>query len=368
MREVWNDLLVAAEPVTPFLSWEWLYTWWDHYGQGEEGLELAIIVGRRQGDVVAILPGYTHAERILGRRRKVFSLLGSAHESSDYLDVIGPVGDAGDTLQQLLEFLVGSERELGMLSLDNLLPESRLLCEILAFASGRGLAVQRSHVETAPFIRPAGTFEDYVQANFDRKKELDRKSRRMTNRFDATIGLLTDRTELRQAIDDLFELHLARLSSRDRPTRFAGNRRAAFHRRVGEVLFDAEMLRLFQVKVESVTVATVYAFEFKNELFAYQTGMDPGWKSHSPLFVLWAEVIRYAFDNDLSRLDFMRGTQSYKLEWTEAKRDMYKIDIALDVLGAGCLRWRKGLRLMNRTLRKFVPDPLWRKMRKLGGR
>ena len=162
MREVWNDLLVAAEPVTPFLSWEWLYTWWDHYGQGEEGLELAIILGRRQGDVVAILPGYTHAERILGRTRKVFSLLGSAHESSDYLDVIGPVGNAGDTLQQLLEFLVSSERELGMLSLDNLLPESRLLYEVLAFASGRGLVVQRSHVETAPFIQPEGTFEDYA--------------------------------------------------------------------------------------------------------------------------------------------------------------------------------------------------------------
>jgi CelD/BcsL family acetyltransferase involved in cellulose biosynthesis len=340
-----------------------LYTWWDYYCESERDPQLAIVVMREQGEVTAILPGYTHSERILGCPRRAYSLLGSAHESSDYLDVIGPIGGRGDTVQRLFEFLLSSEPGLGVLHLGNLLPESPLLREALAFASGRGYATERSYVESAPFIQPKGAFDDYVQANFARKRELDRKSRRMKERFKATIGLVTDKAELPQAIHVLFDLHSARLSSRDLATRFAGDRRAAFHRQLSEVLFDADMLRLFQVKVDGVTIASVYAFQFRNELFAYQTGMDPGWKSHSPLFVLWATVVQYAFDNGLSRVDFMRGEQSYKLEWTGVKRDIYDVEIALNALGRWYSWWRQATRSLKRALRKILPDRIWRKMR-----
>ena len=54
LEEEWEELLQNAPLATPFQSWAWLYSWWEHYG-GPYELEL-VTVRERDGLLVGILP------------------------------------------------------------------------------------------------------------------------------------------------------------------------------------------------------------------------------------------------------------------------------------------------------------------------
>jgi hypothetical protein len=34
LEEEWDDLHCQSPRATPFQSWAWLYSWWEHYGGG----------------------------------------------------------------------------------------------------------------------------------------------------------------------------------------------------------------------------------------------------------------------------------------------------------------------------------------------
>ena len=90
MRDKWNTLLSSMEEPCIFLTWEWVYTWWDFYFSGDSSCQLFIItVFNGGGQLIVILPAYLKKcrgpLRILYTKLKV---LGSEAEAPDYLDII----------------------------------------------------------------------------------------------------------------------------------------------------------------------------------------------------------------------------------------------------------------------------------------
>jgi CelD/BcsL family acetyltransferase involved in cellulose biosynthesis len=53
LEREWEDLYRSAPLSTPFQSWAWLYSWWEHYG---EGCELRLITVRDEGLLVGLIP------------------------------------------------------------------------------------------------------------------------------------------------------------------------------------------------------------------------------------------------------------------------------------------------------------------------
>ncbi|MDH4188389.1 MAG: hypothetical protein OEV08_15475, partial [Nitrospira sp.] len=51
----WDRLLEVAEDVSVFVSWEWLFHWWKHYGKRHE---LRILTSWEHGRLTGILPLY----------------------------------------------------------------------------------------------------------------------------------------------------------------------------------------------------------------------------------------------------------------------------------------------------------------------
>src|SRR5918998_6254649 len=83
LEEEWEDLHRQCPQATPFQSWAWLYSWWEHYGGG---YELRLITVRHEGLLVGIIP------LMLERRWGLGRLLFVGTGLSDYLDVIVRAG------------------------------------------------------------------------------------------------------------------------------------------------------------------------------------------------------------------------------------------------------------------------------------
>lgn len=84
LRSVWNALLQQSGSNTIFATFEWLYTWWEHFGQDKK---LFILLAQEGEDVIGIAPLMIEEKKILRYVPiKVISFIGTG--ISDYADFI----------------------------------------------------------------------------------------------------------------------------------------------------------------------------------------------------------------------------------------------------------------------------------------
>jgi CelD/BcsL family acetyltransferase involved in cellulose biosynthesis len=84
LEEEWKDLYLGSPLATPFQSWGWLYSWWEHYG---EDYELRLVVMR---DETGLLVGL--APLMLERRGGLGRMLFVGTGLTDHLDVLARAG------------------------------------------------------------------------------------------------------------------------------------------------------------------------------------------------------------------------------------------------------------------------------------
>ena len=64
LAPTWNVLLERSRSNTIFLTWEWVYTWWQIYGEGRR-LHVLVVEGEAVG-IVGIAPLMKVRSRVLG--------------------------------------------------------------------------------------------------------------------------------------------------------------------------------------------------------------------------------------------------------------------------------------------------------------
>ena len=94
------------------------------------------------------------------------------------------------------------------------------------------------------------------------------------------------------------------------------------------------ILRVFQITIDHEVAATLYGFEYANQLTYFQSGFDPRWEKLSAGLVLMGKCIQYAYEHGLDHFDFMRGSDGYKFKWTNTSRKIDSINIALTTVAA----------------------------------
>ena len=95
----WNALLSQSAADCPFLTWDWLQSWWT-YLRGSS--RLRVLTVRTGNELTAIAP------LRLSRGLSVFpqlEFLGTGHAGSDYLDVIARRGTEPESLAAVAQFL-----------------------------------------------------------------------------------------------------------------------------------------------------------------------------------------------------------------------------------------------------------------------
>ena len=350
LKGEWTALLDAAGIASPFLTWEWMALWWDHYCRSDRDRRLAVVVRRDGGRLTAMLPGYVH------RRPGVstFALLGTEFESTDYLQAIEDPGLPATALPEMLRVLMRQERGIDVLHLTNILDHHATLRTLERMATEMGSPYDIEPFRVCPYIAVAGDWEAYLGGlSAKMRKNVRRETRRLLE-AGAEVDWVRERGEVRQAVSELFTLHEQRFAAKETETGFRKSREP-FHAAVSEAFFDRDILRLFRVRVGGRTVAALYCFEYQRELFYFQSGIDPAWEAQSVGTVLVGQAIKYAFERGLTRFDFMRGGEEYKFRWTSTTRDIVAVRLGVSHTGRAALAFRRhGLRakgLVKRMLR-----------------
>jgi CelD/BcsL family acetyltransferase involved in cellulose biosynthesis len=156
---------------------------------------------------------------------------------------------------------------------------------------------------------------------------------------------------------ELLRLHAARWAADGGSQGIRGPATEAFHRDATEWLAERGKVRLYTMWIGERAVASVYALIHRGELIYFQSGYDPEWRNRSVGLVLVGETFRDALEGGLRGYDFLRGTETYKSDWTSRVRRTVAVRIHRP-RGAGarfCLQ-QEGGRTARTIVKGMLPD------------
>jgi CelD/BcsL family acetyltransferase involved in cellulose biosynthesis len=303
----WDPLVLAMPRPSPFLLHGWLSAWWSHHGTPGG---LRVHVARRRGRLEAALP-------LCVRRRaglRVTTFMGG--DASALADVL--LADGADP--SLAGALAARATAAGgdLADLFGLPGGSRLAA---ALAPGALTLVPRAQ---APVLDLEPGWEQVYRAKTSRKRRSlhGRRRRQLAELGDLRVEVARTRDELAGALEEAFELHELRWRDRPEASGFATPAGRAFHRAALRAIPGVP--RILLMRVDGRAVACNYFFLLGGRMYFHELAFDPGFARVSPGQVATLEALAAAADEGARRVEFLGGTERYKLELADRLEPLYE--------------------------------------------
>ncbi len=331
LRGAWKRL----DGGVPFRSFDWLTTWWKHYGQAaaHRRVRLRVLVVRDAslpGDgVVGIAPWCAEQTRSRGT---VLHPLGDGEVCSDHLTILCQPSDATLVAVALAEHLMQSG-DWSRIQLDAV-DEGDTVVERLAIElASRDCATDRAVVGNCWSIDLPPTWDDFLtMQSKSHRKQLRRAAERMLATDRAKWHAVKDLSDFENTWPVFVELHQRRWRSLGEPGCFASRTFAAFHHEVAQRLLAAGRLSLGWLELDGDPVAAEYHLSGKLSsghlaTYAYQGGVDPHRLHEEPGRLANIITIQRAIEERHQRFDFLRGDEPYKAHWRARAWPTYRLRV-----------------------------------------
>lgn len=318
MRPVWTDVLARTHGGHAFLTWEWAFTWWRHFGAPDD---LHIVVVEDAGEVIALAPLLRMRTGLAGLGLEVYLPIG--HENADYGGILlgARPREAGRAILDHLEQLVASSNAVvELIRVPGECPILALLDEHVAGSSHLAFDgignLQCLYVDFAEVDDPAGHVARLAKRH-DAPREYRRLARNHATKFDYHVDW-----PVSDAMNLLFELHERRWATKGDAYGglFAEASTRSFAIDAVEALAAAGIARLSFVTADGTPVAGSLGYEYGGIFSWHKYSFDPAYSSYSPGHILIMLLLEQAVATGLREYNFGRADESYKERWVNSRR------------------------------------------------
>jgi CelD/BcsL family acetyltransferase involved in cellulose biosynthesis len=327
LHEAWNNLLIKSNANTVFLTWEWMYTWWECFGEGKK---LFVVVAEDKGVTVGIAPFQITQSRFFGIcKLSLLEFLGTTGVITEYPDIIIQQGREYELIPAIIDFILKSTLEWDVLNLVSIRQSSQNLKLIRKYCEDKGIQYWEYGSNISPYIELPSSIDEYL-LSLSKKSRWKIKSYR--NKLEETRKIGLYETKEKNKIDDDFavimQLHQKRWENKGGLGSFAQSkvRFLKFHNSIIHRFFDNGWLYLLQLIVDGIPLAGQYNFIYNNTVYCHSTGFDPDWSEYHVGNVLQLLAVEDLIRKGANEFDLLRGTEQYKYIW--AKKEHISIDIA----------------------------------------
>ena len=333
LKTEWNQLLSLSSTDAVYLTWEWLYTWWEIFG--DDRRELFIIAVRENRQLTGIAPLVIHNLKDLNlfNFRRI-ELLGTGEDEKDevcsnYMDFIIVKGKEKEVLDEIGAFLIErqyiawDEISLSSISKDSL--NLRLLIE--RFSESTKYKIKQSNSLSCPYIKLTDDWEQYLKSLGDKTRRNIRKDRRVL----ADTGLLEYETyhqsDSHKYFEDFMALHRKRWESKMDQDAFSSSKFVSFHKKISNLFSQKGWLKISFLKHNGNIIAGSYHFIYNGRLYAYQVGCDAQYDKRFSIGITeFGFNIEDAIRKGCKEYDFYKGNDnSYKWRLAKDKREVRDI-------------------------------------------
>jgi CelD/BcsL family acetyltransferase involved in cellulose biosynthesis len=340
LADQWNAL--AADH--PMRSWDWLATWWKHYGGGRSAAEfrarrrlyvLAVFDGWR---LAGVAPWYVDRSLLYGRNLR---WLGDGEVCTDHSSLICRREDKYRVAAAVGDALATEFNDWDRLELTAVDADDEVVAALAAALQRGGCDVSRRTASACWIIDLPSNWEDYLSVlSKSHRKQLRQIERRVLDADQAVWHPVATSEDFQTAWPILVDLHQRRRHSLGQPGCFASRAFHDFHREAAERLLTRGQLRLSWLELGGRPAAAEYHLAGGQTIYAYQGGVDPNRLSAEAGRLSTIFCLRAAIASGHRLFDFLRGDEPYKAHWRATARPT--IDFCVTP-GRRLARWRGNL-------------------------
>lgn len=323
LEEAWKRLLSKNPRPVPFLSWEWISTWWKHFGTGSR---LFVLVAKSDvGDVVGIAPCHIVTRKAFGifpvRSVELLGHRGSA-VCSDHLDFLLGQNDAEMVCLALLEALISQREKWDRLEFGDLAQDSPIPGELTKIEKHHRLTFRKALQDRCPYLMLPSKWEELLKSmKAKRRSFIKTRRERLTAKGRVEFIRESSPECVPEQLEILGKLHKLARERKGQEGNFVLSAYRDFHRDVAMRMAEAGYLYMARLECDGTPTAFVYGFIISGRFFYYQTGFDPAWMKDGAGSILLAMVVEDAIERyHATEFDFLRGTEDYKYAWTSEER------------------------------------------------
>lgn len=315
LRPAWEKLLRQAGIGHPFVSHEWICTWWECFGAGNT---LYVLLVWCAAELVAVAPLMLGEARMSGLRVRRLGALYNPH-TPRFDFIIAPGHD--DAYGVIWEYLRNHRTDWDVLELCQLPADSATLKRLETLARADGFGTGCWHAQGSPYLPVAGTWDTYWHGlRTKHRSNLRNRSKRLENLGVTELQVVSDSVEVPGALEEGLRIEAAAWKGAAGTAIAVLPDVARFYRRLGERAAQRCELQLHFLAVNERRIAFGYTLCYQNRLYLLKTGYDPAYAPYSPVNLMCSLVLRSAFERGLAEYDFLGTDEPWKLEWTDRVR------------------------------------------------
>ncbi len=349
----WNEL--AGD--VPCRRWEWLETWWRHYGTANDELYV-LVVRDPQGTLLGLAPWYLSRSLAQGR---ILRFLGSGDVCSDYQTIFCAPQVQSQVIDEIVDYLTCEAPDSwDAMELTGVAADDEPVASLIRRLAERDYTVHQQPGESCWQLALPTDWDSYLKTLSKTRRERTRQIvRRSFDTGRAVSRQVVEPNEVGAYADVLVDLHQKRRQSLGEPGCFSDPVFTAYHREVMERFFALGRLRLQYVLLEGRPVAIEYDLLGGNTIYFYQSGIEPALINERPGWMGTIGSLRAAIEQGYRTFDFMRGDEAYKSSWGARPRPTTETRI---ITRRPAAQLRHTAWLAHRQMRRWAKSH-WRRWR-----
>lgn len=313
LKESWKRIYEKSNQGNPFLSWEWNWSWISSYVSDEF---IRIVIIKDNDQIICIAP-------FCIKNREISFLSDSLH--SDYMDIVFEEFSS-DIIKLLVKKLLDF-KDWDKLNLFSFPGNSQSYRCFESELKKHTIYANKQIIHKNPYINTIGNFEDYIAS---RSNGIKKELRRSKNKLDKTFKKweffeAKNLNEKQEVFDALVKLHLRRQDSKVGFSIFDEKKNIDFYNnliRNREIPWD---IYLSGIKADDKFITASISIILNNILYYWITAFDHTLGNSSIGNFHVKNLTEKCFKEKYCRLDFMGGTEIYKMRWATNSFDNYQV-------------------------------------------
>ncbi len=317
LREIWNKVLVESDDNNLFLSFKWLFTWWDNFGMKNQ---LMILLVKDNEEVVGIAPFYIGNEKKWQIfNRKIVRFIGDG--ISDYAGIIAVENREKQVISAVLDYFEKNKHRWCEIVLMELKEDSSLI----KYLDGNDRQYKWSNTvevcSRCPFIEVKNSWEEYYSGI---SKKIRKELKWLENKLARTAGyeLMINKHKVSpELLDEIFSINKARLKEKNKSGWYENEEYYRFISQILNVHENNSNISISIIKIDGKIAAYAIGYIYDNKFNYWNVSIRSEYKGFSPGKVLLYHLIREMhLKRIVAEIDLLRGQEEYKYKWATGDR------------------------------------------------
>jgi len=320
LKHIWNDLLAKCKDKHIFLTWEYISTYWKHFGKERK---LRLLCAMEKDKIIGIAPlresKFVFANSFSYNVIEPLGYRGGAGHGADYTGLILAEKEL-DCFKAFLSYLVEQDDWDFIYLYD--IPGTSVIPELLRKASKDVPMFEIIEGAVCPYIPIPSSMDIFMKklrkkfrSNLRRRmRKLERDYRKVEFKRYDEVG------SVRETMRIFMKLHQKRFNAISMPGEFATKKIRNFYFEVAENFASNGWLALHFLIVDDDPIAADYSYYYEEKLYSALNGFDPNYSKYSPMHLLTLKVIEKCINEGVKEYDLLKGGEPYKFDYTSTYR------------------------------------------------